>query len=158
MGLIPEADVFLGQMGLANYQTPGTPENADAVGECGVEHQCVLMEKHGVITWGTDIEDAYWKMENADAYCRVVWVASQLGQPLRGVEAPQMRELIAIRKMLGMEDKRDSYPDEALQDAPSFHPGPAPQAEGQLTQHEARLVEAITQRVVEALRTEKTQA
>ena len=32
----------------------------------------VLMLNHGVICWGKDIEDAYWKMENTDAYCQTV--------------------------------------------------------------------------------------
>ena len=81
--MIPEAEVFLGQIGLAPYRTPGSPENADIVGEVGVDHMSVLMENHGVITWGKDMEDAYWKMENTDAYCKTVWMASQLGAPLK---------------------------------------------------------------------------
>jgi len=64
--LIPEAEVFLGKIGIAKYQTPGSPANADEVGEVGKEHQAILMLNHGVIVWGKDVEDAYWKMENID--------------------------------------------------------------------------------------------
>src|SRR5690606_40082902 len=46
--LIPEAEVFLGQIGYAPYRTPGTPDIADVVGECGRDHQCVIMENHGI--------------------------------------------------------------------------------------------------------------
>ena len=77
--LIPEAEVFLGKIGVAKYQTPGTPANADEVGEVGKIHQAVLMQNHGVICWGKDVEDAYWKMENIDSYCRTVWIAAGLG-------------------------------------------------------------------------------
>jgi len=56
--MIPEADVFLGEIGLAEYGTPGTPEVADNVGRIGVDHMAVLMINHGVITWGKDVEDA----------------------------------------------------------------------------------------------------
>ena len=76
--MIPEAEVFLGKIGLAEYQTPGTPANAEDVGEVGVDHMAVLMVNHGVITWGKDVEDAYWKMENVESYCQTVWVAAQL--------------------------------------------------------------------------------
>ena len=50
--LIPEAEVFLGKIGVAKYQTPGTPANADEVGEVGKVHQAVLIQNHGVICWG----------------------------------------------------------------------------------------------------------
>ena len=78
--MIPEADVFLGEIGLAEYGTPGTPEVADNVGRIGVDHMAVLMVNHGVITWGKDVEDAYWKMENVESLCQTVWVASQLNR------------------------------------------------------------------------------
>jgi len=104
--LIPEAEVFVGKVGLAEYQTPGTIENGNAVGVIGVDHQVVLMQNHGVITWGTDVEDACWKMENIDAYCRTVWIASQLGSGLHSFGTEKMKELIAIRKKLGMDDVR----------------------------------------------------
>ena len=104
--LIPEAEVFLGKVGLAEYQTPGTIENGNAVGIVGVDHQVVLMQNHGVITWGDSVEDAEWKMENIDAYCRTVWIASQLGSGLHSFGTAKMKELIAIRQKLGMSDVR----------------------------------------------------
>lgn len=104
--LIPEAEVFVGPVGLAKYRTPGTAENANAVGEAGVNHQVVLMQNHGVITWGNDAEDAYWKMENIEAYCQTVSIASQLGSGLRSIGPDKLKDLIALRHKLGMEDTR----------------------------------------------------
>ncbi|MBS0632469.1 MAG: class II aldolase/adducin family protein [Verrucomicrobia bacterium] len=104
--LIPEAEVFVGPVGLAEYRTPGTAENANAVGEAGVKHQVVLMQNHGVITWGNDVEDAYWKMENIEAYCQTVSIASQLGSGLRSIGPDKLKDLIALRHKLGMEDTR----------------------------------------------------
>lgn len=122
--LIPEADIFLGKIAIAPYQTPGTPENADTVGEVGKDNQCVLMANHGVITWGKDIEDAYWKMENADAYCKTVWIASQLGVDLgEGVGGSKAKEFVKIRKMLGMPDNRDGLKECELCDNSEFRPG-----------------------------------
>jgi len=121
--LIPEAEVFLGVIGRAEYKTPGSPENADVVGEVGVKHQAVLMENHGVITWGKDIEDAYWKMENVDAYCQTVLLASMLGKELTPITAPQAKELIALRKTLGMEDYRENWKECELCDNTEFRPG-----------------------------------
>lgn len=121
--LIPEAEVFLGEIGMAEYQTPGSPANAKVVGDAALEHQCVLMLNHGVITWGDHIEDAYWKMENADAYCKTVWMASQLGRPLDPISGGQARELITLRQSLGMDDKRANLKECELCDNSGFRPG-----------------------------------
>ena len=76
--LIPEPEVFLGEIGFASYQTPGSPENAKEVGRLAQKHQSILMQNHGVIVWGKDVEDAYWKMENTDAFCQTVAVTMQI--------------------------------------------------------------------------------
>jgi L-fuculose-phosphate aldolase len=122
--MIPEAEVFLGQIGMAEYRTPGTPANAEVVGNAAVDHMAVLMVNHGVITWGKDIEDAYWKMENVESYCKTVWVASQLnGGNLLTITGGQAKELIALRKSLGMDDKRSTWKECQLCDNADFHPG-----------------------------------
>ena len=122
--MIPEAEVFLGEIGMAEYQTPGTPANAKAVGEAAIEHMSVLMLNHGVITWGKDIEDAYWKMENTDAYCQTVLLATQLkGADLLTISGGQAKELIQLRESLGMEDKRADWKECELCDNSEFRPG-----------------------------------
>ena len=121
--LIPEAEVFLGQIGMAEYRTPGSPENAAEVGRAAVEHMSVLMINHGVICWGKDIEDAYWKMENTESYCKTIWVSSMLGKKLEPITGGQAKELIEIRKMLGMTDKRESWKECELCDNSEFRPG-----------------------------------
>lgn len=121
--LIPEAEVFLGKIGVARYETPGSTANADEVGKVGRDHQAVLMQNHGVIVWGKDVEDAYWKMENLDSYCRTVWIAGTLGQGLRRFTEAQAKELIAIRQKLGMPDPRADLKECELCDTNDFRPG-----------------------------------
>lgn len=121
--LIPEAEVFLGEIGMAKYCTPGSPENAEEVGTVAIDHMSVLMINHGVITWGKDIEDAYWKMENTESYCKTVWVASQLGKQLTPISGSEAQTLIELRKSLGMADKRDGLKECELCDNSDFRPG-----------------------------------
>lgn len=121
--LIPEAEVFLGKIGIAKYQTPGTPANADEVGEIGRDHQAVLMLNHGVIVWGKDVEDAYWKMENIDSYCRTIWIAAGLGGGLRRFTGAQAKELVDLRRKLGMPDPRADLKECELCDSADFRPG-----------------------------------
>ena len=161
--MIPEAEVFLGQIGMAEYRTPGTPANAEVVGNAAVEHMAVLMVNHGVITWGKDIEDAYWKMENVESYCKTVWVASQLnGGSLKTITGGQAKELIALRKSLGMDDKRAAWTDCQLCDNGEFRPGTVCQigggqdaggaARGTLDPEAEKLVQALTDQILAALK------
>jgi L-fuculose-phosphate aldolase len=154
--MVPEADVFLGEIGLAQYGTPGTPAVAEAVGICGVDHMAVLMINHGVITWGKDVEDAYWKMENVEALCKVVWVASQLNQgKLLTMTGSQERELIAVRKSLGMDDKRANWTECQLCDNSDFQPGTVcrvPDAPPTLDPESEKLVKTLTDQILAALK------
>ncbi|MBU6327056.1 MAG: class II aldolase/adducin family protein [Verrucomicrobia bacterium] len=158
--MIPEAEVFLGQIGMAEYRTPGTPANAEVVGNAAVDHMAVLMVNHGVITWGKDIEDAYWKMENVESYCKTVWVASQLnGGNLLTITGGQAKELIDLRKSLGMDDKRATWKECQLCDNADFHPGtvcavgasPASSANPSSAEAEA-LVKAITDQIMAGMK------
>jgi L-fuculose-phosphate aldolase len=161
--MIPEAEVFLGQIGMADYRTPGSPANADVVGEAAVEHMAVLMVNHGVITWGKDIEDAYWKMENVEAYCKTVWVASQLnGGQLKTITGGQAKELIDLRASLGMEDKRKGLQECQLCDNSDFSPGTvcnipgnagasAPSGGSSLDPGAEELVRKLTDEIMKAL-------
>jgi L-fuculose-phosphate aldolase len=154
--MVPEADVFLGEIGLAEYGTPGTPHVADNVGVIGVDHMAVLMINHGVITWGKDVEDAYWKMENLEALCKVVWVASQLNQgKLLTMTGSQEKELIAVRKSLGMDDKRANLTECQLCDNADFQPGTVcrvPETPAKLDPEAEKLVQALTDQILASLK------
>ena len=160
--MVPEADVFLGEIGLAEYGTPGTVEVADAVGKAGVDHMAVLMINHGVITWGKDVEDAFWKMENVEALCKVVWVASQLNRgKLMSMTTSQAKDLIAVRKSLGMDDKRASWKECELCDNSDFQPGTVCQIPGAgaasngnsaLNPEAEKLVKALTEQILASLK------
>ncbi|MDZ4815853.1 MAG: class II aldolase/adducin family protein [Verrucomicrobiota bacterium] len=103
--LIPELEVFAGKVILAPYQTPGSKAMAETIQPLSEKHQAILMGSHGVICWGFTVEDAYWKMENTDSFCRTVLAAA----PLKGnamIPGEKVRELLDIRKSLGMPDPR----------------------------------------------------
>ncbi len=157
--MIPEAEVFLGEIGMAEYRTPGTPANADIIGEEAVNHMSVLMLNHGVICWGKDIEDAYWKMENTDAYCQTVLLATQLkGRDLLTITGSQAKELIDLRGQLGMEDKRAGWKECELCDNSEFRPGvvcqvptAAPASSTAPNPDAEAMVSAVTQEILKQL-------
>jgi len=154
--MIPEAEVFLGKIGVAPYRTPGSPENAEVIGAMGKDYQAILMVNHGAITWGEHIEDAYWKMENIESYCKVIWIAQTLGKGMKTITGSEAKELIAIRQSLGMEDFRSEWKECELCDNSDFREGatcemPATTPAGGSAAVDEALVQSITDQIMAKL-------
>ena len=103
--LIPELEVFVGQVAVAKYQTPGSPEIAASIRPLAPQHQSIIMGCHGVICWGKSVEDAYFKMEITDAYCRTIILAQSLPGSA-SIPCEKMDDLLAIKKSMGLPDNR----------------------------------------------------
>lgn len=116
----PELEVFLGEVPIAPYQTPGTQRVADSLLPYVRDYNVFLLASHGLVAAGSGILDAFWKTEIVDAYCRLLILARSVGEPNR-LNLEQMGELMEIKKNLGLPDRRLGGPIEC--DAP-----PAPRA------------------------------
>ena len=104
--MIPEYEVF-SSVAIAPYRTPGTPEMGKLVADLVDKHNTVLMANHGVVSWShLTVEDAYFKMEILEAYCRTVLVAHQLGKPVNLMTPTQLQDLLKIKQSLGIPDPR----------------------------------------------------
>jgi L-fuculose-phosphate aldolase len=112
--LIPEVEVFVGTIPVAEYKTPGSPQMSELLGKLAPKHQSILMGNHGVITWGTSVEDAYFKMEITDSYCRTLWVAAQLPTKRTVIPKDEMKILLDMKKGLGLPDEREGAGPEKL--------------------------------------------
>jgi L-fuculose-phosphate aldolase len=121
--MIPEYEVF-SSVAIAPYRTPGTPEMGKLVADLVDKHNTILMANHGVVAWShNDVEDAYFKMEILEAYCRTVLVASQLGTPVKTMSASQLQDLLKIKQSLGIPDPRHGLKECELCDNNEWRPG-----------------------------------
>ena len=121
--MIPEYEVFA-SVAIAPYRTPGTPEMGKLVAELVDKHNTILMANHGVVSWShNNVEDAYFKMEILEAYCRTILVASQLGRPPQTMTPGQLQDLLKIKKSLGIPDPRHGLKECELCDNAEWRPG-----------------------------------
>lgn len=121
--MIPEYEVFA-SVAVAPYRTPGTPEMGQLVADLVDKHNTILMANHGVVAWShNNLEDAYFKMEILEAYCRTVLVASQLGAPAKTITAAQLQDLLKIKQSLGIPDPRHGLKECELCDNAEWRPG-----------------------------------
>lgn len=104
--LLTESEIFLGRIPIAKYATPGSPDVAKFCAELAPTHQAIMMASHGVITWGTGVEDAYYKMEIADALCRTILLANQLPKRGPAISNEGMAEILDLKKQMNLPDDR----------------------------------------------------
>ena len=99
--IMPEAVIALGCVPIAPYGTPSTMEIPDAV-EPYLEHfDQVLLESHGALTWGKDLQTAYYKMESVEFYAELLYKARQLGGP-KEFDEKTVQRLYEIRRQMGL--------------------------------------------------------
>ncbi|PTX97869.1 class II aldolase/adducin family protein [Opitutus sp. ER46] len=162
--LIPEVEVFVGTIPVAEYKTPGSPQMSEILGKLAPKHQAILMGNHGVITWGTSVEDAYFKMEITDSYCRTLWVAAQLPTKRTTIPPDEVKKLLDMKEKMGLPDARhglkaaqlcDCDPWDQIGDRPQACATPAGKAASVDTMTNAELesmVQKLTEQVMSALK------
>jgi L-fuculose-phosphate aldolase len=103
--VLPEVEVFLGEVPIAIYETPGTQKFADTIIPFVQKCNTIILANHGTVTFGPDLEKAYWNSEIIDAYCRILILSRQLGR-VNYFTDQQTRELLDLKKRLGYDDPR----------------------------------------------------
>jgi L-fuculose-phosphate aldolase len=103
--VLPEIEVFLGEVAISPYETPGGQSFADTVLPFVKDTDTILLANHGTVTYGSDLEDAYFKTEIIDAYCRILILAKQIGR-VNYYTDEKAAELINLKPKLGITDPR----------------------------------------------------
>ena len=170
--VLPEVEVFMGEVPIAPYETPGGQSFADTVLPFLNATNTIILRNHGTVSFGNNLEEAYWKTEILDAYCRILLLSKQLGGITYFSEG-QTRELLDLKQKLGFDDPRfyaencdlcgnsafrEGYKEaqpvqRAFEAAPSF-PGylqPASATTSTNTDGAEELVQTITDQVIAAL-------
>jgi L-fuculose-phosphate aldolase len=94
--LVCEVVIGLGQIPLAPYGTPGTQELAETLEPLIPDFDAILMANHGVVTYGSDLQSAYMKMETVEHFAQITLVTHLLGKQ-RPLDSSNLEKLIAVR-------------------------------------------------------------
>jgi L-fuculose-phosphate aldolase len=97
--------VFLGDVPITKYETPGGQTFADTVLPFVEKTNVIILANHGTVSYGETVERAYWWTEILDAYCRILMLAKDLGRIHYFSEANE-RELLELKTKWGYKDAR----------------------------------------------------
>ena len=93
--LFPEVIFGLGAIPLAEFATPSTPEVAASIAPFVTTSNAILLMNHGVVTYGKDLDDAYFKMEKVEHAAHIIFVARVLGGE-KTLTAGQVQNLTSV--------------------------------------------------------------
>ena len=100
--MLPEFEVFCA-VEVAPYRTPSSPEMGRLVAKSAKNANTILMANHGVVTWsGRSLEEAYWRMEILESYCRTMIAVRQLGKRPQKFSKLEMLDLKRLKKSFGL--------------------------------------------------------
>src|SRR5437868_735763 len=103
--VLPEVEVFLGDVPITRYETPGGQKFADTVLPFVRKSNVIILANHGTVSYGENVERAYWWTEILDAYCRILMLARDLGKVNYFTEE-KTRELLDLKQQWGFTDPR----------------------------------------------------
>jgi len=172
--VLPEVEVFLGDVPITRYETPGGKAFAETILPFVQKTNVIILANHGTVSYGETVERAYWWTEILDAYCRILMLARGLGN-ISYFSEPKQRELLELKQRWGFADPRNTqeYKDcdvcandifreswheagverRAFPEPPPMRPGGStvepPPASGGIDQE--TLIQTITDRVIAAL-------
>lgn len=98
--VVPEGVVLLGPIPTAPYATLSTQESADAIRDLIRRHDAVMLDRHGAVTVGATLVDAFRNLEKLEYCARVVWMAAQMGE-VRQLTPEQVAKLEALARGAG---------------------------------------------------------
>lgn len=97
--IFPEVVVQFGNIPLADYATPSTSQVGESLKPYIMESDAVLLANHGVVTYGSDLWDAYFKMEKVEQIAQMLFVAHSLGGA-KQLTKDQISELKTLAKTI----------------------------------------------------------
>jgi len=175
MCVLPEVEIFLGDVPIAKYDIPGSQNFADTILPFVHKSNVMILANHGTVSFGDTVEKAYWWTEILDAYCRMLMLARGLGSVNYFTE-PEASALLDLKGKWGFKDPRselkscdicandtfrESWREAGVQQR-AFQPprfdqsSAAPQAScsagAQAPLDQEALIQAITDRVMAALK------
>ncbi len=105
--ILPEVEVFLGDIPITKYETPGGQAFADTILPFVDKTNVIILANHGTVSFGEDVEKAYWWTEILDAYCRILLLAKQVGR-ITFFDETKERELLELKAKWGFSDPRNT--------------------------------------------------
>ncbi|MDD2971602.1 MAG: class II aldolase/adducin family protein [Lachnospiraceae bacterium] len=137
-----EAVLSLGNIGVAEYATPGTYEVPDSIASYVKDKNGVMLANHGALTWGDSIYQAFYALESLENCAKSEVLTHYILGKQNYLSDNQVATLMEVREKLGI--KKGGIPVYTKEN-------PNPES----SDKENQFIEKIARRVADILKEEK---
>ena len=100
--IIPEIIVTIGGIPTAPFGTPGTDELPETIRDLVRCSDVMMMQNHGSVTLGTNLMDAYKKLDMLEHTAKILWLAHVARGGLDPLPKELVDKMLATRSQLGI--------------------------------------------------------
>lgn len=100
--LIPEVVVTIGGTPTTPYATPGTHELGDSIRDVVRCSDTLIMKNHGAVTLGSNLLDAFKKLDMIEHTARILWLAHAVKGGIEPLPQEAVKKLLETRRQLGI--------------------------------------------------------
>lgn len=104
--VLPEALYDLGTIPTAPYATPASPEGPIAVRELVKQYDAIILDRHGTVTVGATLWEAYMRLERVEHSAQVTLAAQQI-RAVEPLPPDAIQKLAAMRQKVFAQRGRD---------------------------------------------------
>ncbi len=76
--ILIENVLLLGPVHIAPYAKPGTEEVPESIAPYCKDYKGVLLANHGALTWGSDLMEAYYRLESMEHYAKILMYTNKI--------------------------------------------------------------------------------
>jgi L-fuculose-phosphate aldolase len=94
---LPEVFLTMGKIPLCKYATPSTLQVAESLEPYINYSWAMLLQNHGAVALGKNLDDAYFKMEKLEHASKIIFLARLIGKP-RELSKKNISDILKIAK------------------------------------------------------------
>ncbi len=101
--IIAETIVTVGEVPVAPYALTGTNQVVAAIEPFLKDYNALLLANHGLVTWGKDLTQAFFRHESVEHYGKIILNCQQIGAV--ELNSAQIDDLLKLRQKLANVDR-----------------------------------------------------
>ena len=120
LSITPATAAISGKIPVAPYRNPGSEELADSVAPYVKDYNVVLLANHGPIAWGKTPIEAWYTLEDAEAYAKMALIHKFITGTYRPITKEQIRILAETHNMVINPKRLVNAPDHSNNEEPAI--------------------------------------
>jgi len=100
--IIPEIITTIGGLPTTPIATPGTPELPESIRQVIRCSDTLIMKNHGAVTVGSNLMDAFKKLDMIEHMAKILWLAHAVKGELNPLAPAAVSKMLSTRQALGI--------------------------------------------------------